>query len=152
MSDEDIGFTFVVDWEQVNDKYSIMSEPAECVILQFPTERIANTENVGFRRPNSLPAKKETISLHVDVMSHIEINKIFETSMVLLSNHLENTGLNIFTAENLKDGALFAEAFRSMICKQYHIGHPLQQVAEEIFHYDPEDESLRIVSELNIKL
>ena len=103
----------------------------------------ASNNIIAFPKKNMVPKVQapispEEVALNVGAM---KLNHINETLMVLVPMvfaNIEVAGFDFVPEDNeddpnVKDGALFVETLRSLLCKYYGIGHPLQKVADELF-------------------
>jgi hypothetical protein len=92
-------------------------------------------------------------------ISNIKINHINETLALvipMLFNNIELGGFDLsedFNEEdtNIKDGSFVVEAIRSLLCKQYDIKHPFQDIANAVFIQDDQG-VFKLATELNLKL
>lgn len=98
----------------------------------------------------------EEINENVEQMNLYHIQETISNLIPIIFTQLEIAGFypDEEDLENdIKDGAFFVEALRSMLCKHYDIYHPLQRVTEQLFEEDEtEDGALKIVDELHINL
>ena len=120
----------------------------ESKILLFPIDRISNTENVGMKNVK-MPTTVDEIKINMGMRNHVYIDQILDNILPIISNQMNSIGFDVAKNNNLKDGGLFVEAFRSMLCKQYDISHPFQKLADEIFEVQ-NDGHLRIVSKIKV--
>ena len=109
-------------------------------IIQFPHTKIANSLNVG----------SNATSMPMTLIHHAAIDEMLETLLPIISNRLHEAGFLFGKEGTLKEGALFIEAFRSMLDAQYHIAHPFQKLADELFVFDT-DGALRLKNSVNLK-
>lgn len=91
---------------------------------------------------------------NVNMMKMFHIQETIFNLAPIIFNHLEISGFEMEENEEgsfeIRDGALMMEAIKSILCKHYDIYHPFQQLSEHIFEEDDEEDSLRIVENLNI--
>ena len=98
----------------------------------------------------SIPVKTvEDIKSNISMLHAVYINEIIETVLPTLSNQLTAAGFSIGSGASLKDGALFVESLRAMLCKQYGIHHPFNKLAEALFQEDDQG-ALRMVANLDV--
>lgn len=122
------------------DIYIINNDMENSNIIQFPNTKIANSLNVG----------SNGTSMPMSLIHHAAIDDMLETILPIISNRLHAAGFVFGKEGTLKEGALFVEAFRSMLDAQYHIAHPFQKLADEVFVIDT-DGSIRLNNSVNIK-
>lgn len=98
----------------------------------------------------------DEIHHNVEQMSLYHIQETITNLIPLIFTQLEISGFapsDEEIIEDLKDGAFFVEALRSMLCKHYGIYHPFQRIADEIFEIqDDEEGNMKIVDEINLDL
>ena len=118
----------------------------------------ANNNNVLIfpsKFPMNLPTEEkvpiktlEDIRTNITLLHAVYINEVIETVLPIISNQLTAAGFSIGSDASLKDGALFVEAFRAMLCKQYGVYHPFNKLADTLFQED--EGALRMVAKLDI--
>ena len=91
----------------------------------------------------------EDIKTNVKLLHAVYINDVLETILPIISNQLTAAGFGIGSDSSLKDGALFVESLRAMLCKQYGIDHPFNRIAEALFE-ESADGALRMVNKIEI--
>jgi len=98
----------------------------------------------------------EEINENVEQMNLYHIQETITNLIPIIFTQLEIAGFypdEEDLEDDIRDGAFFVEALRSMLCKHYDIYHPLQRVTEQLFEEDEsEDGSLKIVDELHVNL
>ena len=102
----------------------------------------------------AVPKTPEEIAVNVNQMKFNHINETLGVLVPMIFSNIEIAGFDFLPEEgepdpNIKDGALFVETLRSMLCKFYGIEHPLQRVAEDIFIKVGED-TFELADELMI--
>jgi hypothetical protein len=120
-------------------------------VVLFPVNRIANSQNVGIKQL-CIPKTVEDVKSNLKLMHHVYINEVLERILPMISSQLGSIGfsMEMIGKNDLKDGALFVESFRSMLCKQYDISHPFQKLADELFEMEATGE-LKLVNDVNMK-
>jgi hypothetical protein len=125
-----------------NDKYNM--DEANNNVLIFPSKFPMNLPT-----EEKVPIKTlEDIKTNITLLHAIYINEVIETILPIISNQLTTAGFSIGSEASLKDGALFVESFRAMLCKQYGIFHPFNKLANALFH--EEEGALRMVAKIDI--
>jgi len=119
-------------------------------IILFPKNRIANNESVGYQPKIAIPQTVDEVKSNIKLLHHAYINEIVETILPMISAQLTTIGCTITTEQDLKDGALFIESFRSLLCKRFEISHPFQTLANNLFN-EEEGGELRLNNDLNMK-
>jgi hypothetical protein len=85
------------------------------------------------------PRNLDEVINSVDTMKQVHIQETISTIVPIIFQSLAASGFDFGIDEEtddvpeLKDGALLVEAMRSMLCKQYKIYHPFQDIAENAF-------------------
>lgn len=114
-------------------------------VIAFPVE---------YSGPRVKGLSFKDIEDNVNMMKMFHIQETIFNLAPIIFNHLEISGFEMEENEEgsfeIRDGALMMEAIKSILCKHYDIYHPFQQLSEHIFEEDDEEDSLRIVENLNI--
>jgi hypothetical protein len=125
-----------------NNKYNMDANNNN--VLIFPSKFPVN-----FPTEEKVPIKTlEDIRTNITLLHAVYINEVIETVLPIISNQLGAAGFTIGSEASLKDGALFVESFRAMLCKQYGIYHPFHKLAEGLFQED--EGALRMVAKIDI--
>lgn len=72
----------------------------------------------------------------VALVKHTHICDTLLTVMPLLFNNIELAGFNIDSESIVKDVSLIVESIKSVLCKQYDIYHPIQDIANALLLHD----------------
>ena len=98
----------------------------------------------------------DEIDHNIEQMSLYHIQETITNLVPMIFTQLEISGFapsEEEILEDIKDGAFFVEALRSMMLKHYGIYHPFQRIAEEVFELqDDEEGNMKIVDEISIDL
>lgn len=121
-------------------------EEEESNIILFPKEKIVSTHDSKLTLPQTI----EEVKTNLSIIHYAYINELLELVLPQIANQLSAAGFNVGFGEDVKDSALFVESFRSLLCRQYGISHPLQKLAVDLFEEDA-DSSLRMVNSVDLK-
>jgi len=98
----------------------------------------------------------DEIDHNVEQMNLYHIQETIATIIPIIFTHLDIAGFYPDEEDletDIKDGAFFVEALRSMLCKHYDIYHPFQKITENIFLDDADEEgALKIADSITIDL
>lgn len=91
-------------------------------------------------------------------LKHHHVNETLSNIVPMLFASIDSAGFDLLDEENesfddLKDGAFLVESLRSYLCKHYGIGHPFQEIAENVFimQDDGLNTTFKIVDKLDIE-
>ena len=88
------------------------------------------------------PRNLDDVINNVDTMKQVHIQETISVIVPIIFQSLAASGFDFGIDENdeeiteIKDGAFLVEAIRSMLCKQYKLYHPFQDLAENIFYFE----------------
>jgi len=112
-------------------------------VISFPKQYVGPSSHLN----------SEEVNYNIQMMKHYHIQETISNLAPIIFNHLEIAGFEVSDEDmvDIKDGAFLIESLRSMMCKNYGIYHPFQQISENVFYPDNDEVgALKIATSINI--
>lgn len=112
--------------------------------MNNPNEPLMESNNIiQFPGMNRHPPRNlDDVINNVDTMKQVHIQETISALIPIVFQSLCASGFDFGIDEEneefveVKDSAFMVEALRSMLCKQYKLYHPFQDLAENIFYFE----------------